>query len=157
MNHVFNGACKLCHRVLDWEVDGQGRNGHWVHTTQDRTNEDHAPVWAPEDAKTAYRCDFCNINEPTFILPCGDFVVPIPGRQDKSVGEWLACGYCAPFLSADEWEMVIERAIAVSPSFRASFKAGVMTHSDARGFLTRLYGEIRTHQQGPLTPWSRPM
>jgi hypothetical protein len=151
----LNGACAVCHRVLDWMQRSDGSGGHWVHTAQDRSNQDHEPVWAPEDAQTEYRCDFCNLNGPTFILPCSDFRIPGPTKQ-HSVGEWLACGTCAPMVSNGEWTDLTERAITVSPSLSVGIQLGELKRADVREWVTAMYRELRQHIIGPLGPWQPP-
>lgn len=148
-----NGACAICHRVLDWETDKDGNNGHWVHTTQDRKVEDHAPVWTPEDASTQYRCDFCNVNDPSFELPCEDFVIPLLDGHHHSVGEWMCCGECAPLVSSGDWDTLMSRVMKVSPSFSSAALGNAM---NGRRFLSALYAEIDHHKIGPLKQWTPP-
>lgn len=149
----LNGACGVCHRVLDWETDLDGSNGHWVHTWQDRAREDHKPEWVPESIDTEYRCDFCNLNDPTFVLPCSDFHVP-NSRNQNSVGEWLACGTCAPMISNDMWADLVERVVTTSPSLTLAIALGEATRSNAREQITMMYRELRKNIQGPLQPWA---
>jgi len=148
----LNGQCAICHRVLDWETDLDGSNGHWVHTFQDRLVEDHEPVWAPEGTDTEFRCDFCNLNGPTFFLPCSDF--QYPSQMGVSVGEWLACGECAPLISQGQWLAVGERAITVSPTIAYQIREGLMSRHQARELINKIYRLVREHATGPLQPWT---
>jgi hypothetical protein len=147
----LNGACAVCHRVLDWVVERDGSNGRWVHTFQDRQHEDHQPVWMPENPETEYRCDFCNVNGPTFVLPCSDFPYPIPGAI--STGEWLACGTCGELISQGKWNELVERAITISPSVAYQIREGLMNRQQSRELITKIYRLVRQHVIGPLEPW----
>jgi hypothetical protein len=91
------------------------------------------------------KCDFCGkegyTRDEYTILPLDRFeVVDVIVNFSKS---WGACPECSPYLVADDWTGLLERAIANHPRGEL-----------VREPLRRTYLEgLRAHQNAPLRGW----
>lgn len=147
------GACGICGRILDWATDQDGSNGHWVHTAQDRINEDHEPLWVPENAiLPTYRCDFCNQDNPEFELPSKDFTIAF---ATESSGVWTCCATCLELITADKWPELVERSIDMSEPILTLLRDGDASKAEIRQFLTGMYAELKRNLTGPPRPLTR--
>lgn len=150
-NEGADGKCAVCHRVLDWVTDLNGRNGHWDHTSQDKKLVDHAPVWASEkDGETLYRCDFCNNDHPEWEIPTKDFT--ILDRNAVSVAEWACCTECKALVEARRWEDLVNRVLVENVILATGLKNGTYTETTLRQFLRGMYGDLSTKMTGPIRP-----
>lgn len=103
-------VCAVCGRVLDLYQAPDGTHSY-MHSMQDRRyGEDHPAVPVAHDQiKPEYRCDFCNTDYPTWILPAKSFELPnVPGNV--SHGDWAACDTCIELIRKWRWESLARRA-----------------------------------------------
>lgn len=129
-----NLVCAVCARVLtDHPLLG------WVHGLQDSPS-DHPPVPASRDViHTRGRCDFCNAEDPAWVVPADSFVA-LPGHG--SDGDWAACESCVAFVRKDDWAGLARHA-----ALRLSTPERKADHV----VLRRLYRELRDNLRGKPT------
>lgn len=131
--------CAVCGRVLDY-ADGQG----WMHSLQDQRSEDHPAVPVPFDSVPMRgRCDFCNLDYPTMIIPARNFEI-MPGHMSN--GDWGACDICCALIEGNRWNRLIDRAVQTTNS------AGPMTQDQLRQSLAHLYKALRKNITGSPKP-----
>lgn len=101
---MINGlVCAVCARVLDSHpVFG------WTHTAQD-SPADHPAVPASRDEiMTRARCDFCNGENPPWVVPASSFVVASGHGSD---GDWAACDSCVKYIQRDDWDGLVRHVV----------------------------------------------
>ncbi|GAB3459147.1 hypothetical protein GCM10027436_65220 [Actinophytocola sediminis] len=125
----------------------------YLHTAQDPDDHPVVPRPAPPDWAGG-RCDFCNDESPTFVLPVRDFVAPnVPGDVtgwDYSQGGWAACTRCAPLIDANRWNALERRWAAAFQQHH-----GIPPSADAATATRALLRTLRTNISGSLTPINR--
>jgi hypothetical protein len=140
--------CGTCRRVLDVQMSVQGAS--YLHTVQDLSDHPVVPIPAPPDW-TGGRCDFCNTDTPTFMLPTRDFAMrPVsdqPTGWDYSRGGWAACDRCAPLIEANRWTELERRWAA---AFQTHY--GIAPTAEATTATRALLGTLRQNITGSLTP-----
>ena len=137
-------VCGVCGRVLDHVTFPDGsRPNFWRHTQADQP-EDHQPVPVlPGEVPTRGRCDFCQAEDPTWVLPARDF--DLVGLPTGSKGDWAACDTCANLISMDRWNALLARAVA-------SWEERHGKDSIAPVFMGRLYRTLRKNITGAIRP-----
>lgn len=131
--------CAVCGRVLDHDSDLG-----WSHSLQDRIAEDHPAVPVPQgEVPIIGRCDFCNTDYPTMVVPARSFVVI--GRN-MSDGDWAACTVCGKLIARNAWIALIERVI------RLSSNGALIPRAVLRQSLVTLYAKLRNNITGPPQP-----
>lgn len=141
--------CGTCRRVVNWFEPVDGSPGRWVHSAQDLA-ADHAVEPVPVDGTVRGRCDFCSVDNPTWVLPARPFeVVKGPGMGFHSVDDtWAACDACAELIRANHWLALVDRVLDTFPT-----EDGKPTLSD-QFMLVALYNTLRRNVTGPLRPIS---
>jgi len=135
--------CGVCGQVLDqWQ-------GGWIHAAELAGKTDHIAVPVDYDERMLVtHCDFCHGEmalADRWVLPAEDFMLP---TGSMSQGAWAACPTCARLIAADDWKGLIDRHMHEQQAKATGFEALVF-----RSFLAQLYGEVKTHQTGPVRPW----
>lgn len=104
-------VCAVCGRTLTTvENTGTGEITY-IHGLQDvLQGEDHPAVpIEPGSEQDRPRCDFCNDEDPTRVVPVRDFGLPsVPGHT--SAAGWAACDTCADLVDRDLWSGLFRRA-----------------------------------------------
>lgn len=102
-------VCRVCKRALErHEVKGETS---WHHHDQDILLG-HAPVpVTPEEAGLVGRCDFCNTDNPGFILPARPFILGRDqlGRAQGFDENWSCCEACAKLIDQNNWSRLGRR------------------------------------------------
>lgn len=135
--------CSICKVIL------VVRSGVYVHASSE-TNADHAAVPEPFDpANAVYKCDFCGVERQdvteAYTLPANDFPDPvIPNAWAR--GGWCACPLCATRLQDDDWDGLLDRALA-------AMGATGGLHAAFQSWLSSLYERLRDNITGPLRPY----
>lgn len=127
-------VCAVCARVLtDHPLLG------WVHGLQD-SPADHPSIPATRDEiHTRSRCDFCNVEDPVWVVPVASFVA-LPGHG--SDGDWAACDTCVAFVRTDDWPgLARHAALRLSTPERKADPAA----------LRHIYQELRANLRGKPT------
>lgn len=108
-DHLPMVICAVCRHALDMLTTEDG--GHYVHTSQDP--DDHEPVPVTPDADWRGRCDFCNEDDPMWMIPARDFSLPeaFGPLSPGSLGNWSACETCKRLIESDQWNRLVTRAI----------------------------------------------
>jgi hypothetical protein len=138
-------VCAVCGRVLDrWEPDDGGA-AQYVHTYQDRKHEDHPAVPATLDEIPGIgRCDFCNNDYPTWVVPVNSFPMPgLPGHN--SDGDWAACETCKTLIVKSRWDTLARRAVDHSSDLR-------VPKVIIRAQLDTMYNRLRRNIKGEPFP-----
>lgn len=131
--------CRHCRRVLNHYADEHGVA--YIHATQDQPADGHQPEPIPmPEGYNEGRCDFCNTDQPGFVLPARDFQVP---GGHMSLGNWAVCAECKPLIERDEWSKLTRRVLEK----RAAM--GGMTEMFA-SVLPPLYRRLRKAISGPI-------
>lgn len=152
LNEELDGACAVCHRALDWVTDRNGNNGHWAHAAQDK-NADHDPVRVSEkDITPIYRCDFCSADNPQFEIPVRDFAKVGGLPNTHSIGEWMICAECKPFVDNDQWSELINHVLERNTTLAEALRRGDYQEKDIRWFLTGTYAEVRVNMISKPVP-----
>jgi hypothetical protein len=134
--------CEVCGRSLDLRSDAEGMA--LVHTAQDAADHEPVPVPMPE-GWTGGRCDFCNGEPPTHVLPARDFAVPGYEEFGESLGDWAACADCAPLIERNQWSALVRRAADAQCALNPfASRAMVERH------LTAVYRRLRRNVTGAL-------
>lgn len=127
-------VCAVCARVLD----NHALLG-WAHTAQDSPADHPAVPVTRSEVQAAHRCDFCNGDDPQWVVPANSFTA-MPGHG--SDGDWAACTTCITYIHKGEWsglaqyaaKQLSKPALPVDPSI-----------------LRALYRELRKNLRGPPT------
>jgi hypothetical protein len=142
-------ACAVCARILHKaEIEGET---HWVHQDLGMGEEsDHPAVPVdPGEVHTQHRCDFCNDDNPTWILPVKPFDITdfqdTMGMDLNTGGNYLACEPCAKLIDKNQWTALQMR---VTQSWRERHGADVP--DEAQTSLGRYYRKIRKNITGGL-------
>jgi hypothetical protein len=60
-------------------------------------------------------CDFCFLEDPTWVVPCEPFTMPHPVKPELTVvsrdDEWAACTACALMIKNNRWPLLVRRAM----------------------------------------------
>lgn len=80
------------------------------------------------------RCDFCNVDHPTWRVPASSFQVA-PGHG--SDGDWAACDSCVELVKVRNWSVLARRA-APAPHLVPALQV--------------LYGTLEQHLLGEPVP-----
>lgn len=147
-------VCAVCARTLECVVPTEnGRDlpelASWRHGIQDSPADHPAvPVEAGE-IHAAMRCDFCNVEDPSWDVPVADFTMSSYEDQPRedSAGGWAACARCAELIQSNQWSALLRHAVA-------SF---MMKHPDAEeaevwADVGKLYRDLRRNMLGPPRP-----
>lgn len=139
-------VCGVCGRVLSyWE--GRG----WMHAFCDLRDEDHPAVPVqPEDIEFIGRCDFCQADHPTFVVPCRPFELEIL-PQHGSTADWAACEVCARLVDAGHWAKLRRRAIRAFERV-----AGEPVQPEVEHAIKLLYAQLRENIEGSSRPLPKP-
>jgi hypothetical protein len=128
----------------------KGGETAWVHEFLG-FDEDHPAVPVEQDEiHTQYRCDFCNVDDPTFKLPttsfdAGQFELPF-GITDVASGQnFLACEPCAQLIDKNQWSSLLMR---VTKSWED--RHGNPMPDVAKTALSRYYRKLRRNITGSL-------
>jgi hypothetical protein len=135
-------ACAVCARVLDARTEGDRLLGY-AHGYSDQAADHVAIPVALHDIDYKGRCDFCNADNPGWVLPARTFQVD-PGSE--SVEGWAACDPCAALLARNEWTRLRKRAV---DSFAAAHPDLTMTSAEIDATLGRIYRLLRPNVLGP--------
>jgi hypothetical protein len=138
-------VCAVCGRALDYynSADPHVDSG-WMHTMQDREHEDHPAVPASlDEIEMVGRCDFCNADEPHWVIPAKTFEV-LPGSMSN--GDWAACDACCELIATRRWESLIRRA-ASSTVYRDTTPQAMVKAS-----LASLYSRLKKNITGEPYP-----
>lgn len=136
--------CAVCGRTLDVFAEYEGStlvSQRWMHGPQDQP-EDHpaVPVTVAETAHVG-RCDFCNVDYPSWELPARDFESPM---GPMSAGAWSACDTCATYLRRGHWSGLIRHlSTIVAPR-------NGLTPTQFRAVITPYYNRLRKNVTGPV-------
>jgi hypothetical protein len=91
------------------------------------------------------RCDFCGAEitskDDITVFPTSEFRIDQYGYWNMSWG-WGGCPECAVYLRNDDWDGLLERAVAAHESGEV-----------ARTVLGAIYQGVRDNQTGPLRGW----
>lgn len=147
MSEPTRMVCGVCGRTLDVITYDRDDEARYRHTMQDmQGGEDHPAV--PVEAGTIAergRCDFCNVDEPTMVVPVESFEYRhLPGHN--SLGDWAACDECARLIGMGYWNLLIKRVLAIDP-MPTRMPPGVH-----RAVLVELYNELGPHITGKPRP-----
>lgn len=140
--------CKICRRVLETTT----RNGEtvWAHHAQDSLTDHPATPVDPADFSPRGRCDFCNDDGPSFVLPAREFIIGRDMERDADVGshgDWSACTPCAVLIEGNRWSALVRR---VKERWEAAH--GVPQPDHLMTANTRLYRMLRSNITGSLRP-----
>lgn len=95
-------VCAVCARVLD---------SHpllgWAHTAQDSPADHPAVPAARSDIQAKHRCDFCNREDPKWVLPARSFKA-VAGHGSE--GDWAACDTCITYIHKGNWSGLAQYA-----------------------------------------------
>jgi hypothetical protein len=135
-------VCQTCNRVLETytSIDRVG----YRHAMQDRDGHPAVPVPMPA-GYTGGRCDFCNVDHPTHVVPARDFRVPVTDTMSR--GNWGACAECAELVRRNHWSALLTR---VARSHERSY--GVSMAPEIKRNLQALYARLQVHISGPVRP-----
>lgn len=143
-------VCAVCGRVLNRFEPDDGSENLWVHSTQDNTpwsGEDHPAIPVPQSEMEGIgRCDFCNRDYPTWVIPALSFEYPgLPGHF--SDGDWAACDTCKVLIEKRRWETVIRRAVEQTQS--------VLPREVLKAKLSTMYSRLARNITGQPYPIKR--
>lgn len=142
-------TCAVCTRILNVYEHPDGTHT-WVHGLQDETEDHPAVPVAPNTLPTAYRCDFCNMDESAYILPSRDF--PLPGAPNTMAGEdWSACAECARLIDLNQWSALMRRSMS-----HWKIQHGEEMSDTRKASLGILWRALRKHITGTLKPFVKP-
>jgi hypothetical protein len=141
--------CTTCNRVLRTITDVHGLT--LAHGEQDPDDHPVVPVLAPEGWADG-RCDFCNGQPVTHVVPARDFTYPpVPGQpagySHRSRGDWAACPACVELVIRDQWTLLRGR-------YRLGFEAqsGSAMPDVIDALIARLHGRLRANITGAPRP-----
>lgn len=148
-------VCAVCARVLSLYESPEGDQS-WVHGLQD---DDHRPVPVdPDEVPVEGRCDFCNMDAPTWNLPVRPFRMPYVRSLQEALdednapiqmsgGDWSACDTCARYLELNQWNSILKRAVA-----KWERDKGTKMPTVVRQSLAGMHRTVRKHVSGSLHP-----
>lgn len=142
-------SCAVCARVLH-ALETTDRGVTWIHSLQDQP-EDHIPIPVePHEVRTAYRCDFCDVDESVYVVGARPF--PVPGSAGTmSSSDWSACAPCAALVEANQWSALARRVMA---SWEKRHGLPMPEHSITA--LRAMYRALRKNLTGRIEPLNRP-
>jgi hypothetical protein len=142
-------SCAVCARVLH-ALETTDRGVTWIHSLQDQP-EDHIPIPVePHEVRTAYRCDFCAVDESVYVVGARPF--PMPGTPNTmSSTDWSACAPCAALVEANQWSALARRVMA---SWEA--RQGLPMPEHAITAIRAMYRALRKNLTGTIEPLNRP-
>lgn len=132
---------KIC-AVCGYPLERLGTTGEWFHARPSWA-EDHLVVPVDiGDVPLSQRCDFCDDQPVTWIILAEEFVLPVPGPPQASMGHWAACETCARAIQAGSWGRVVTRAKERQPQV-------------PRRVIVGMYEELQRHMHGviPYREW----
>lgn len=101
-------VCAVCGRTLSAATLGDGPV-EYIHGLQDSPS-DHPPVPIdPGTERDRPRCDFCNEEDPAFVVPARSFELADIPRSASTKG-WAACDICATLVDMGRWSVLRRRA-----------------------------------------------
>lgn len=137
-------VCVECRRVLDIVFTDDGPR--YDHSVADLADHEPVPVEAP-DGYRGGRCDFCNSDNPSHVLPARSFLTEMP--MHGSDDDWAACTDCAVLIERDQWNRLLDRV------WTCRAERG-QPHGDAeRAATKRLWRTLRKNVTGSLRPIAR--
>ncbi|MGH3985857.1 MAG: hypothetical protein ACRDTZ_00875 [Pseudonocardiaceae bacterium] len=134
--------CQTCGRVLAAKTFAE-QTVVYQHTFQDSLDHDARPTPMPPDYEGG-RCDFCNLDHPSFTVPARSFVTPNTGYGSR--GDWAACATCATLIQRNQWTTLITRVVALAERDHGREVPTLRTE------LGGLYRRLRTNITGALRP-----
>lgn len=140
-------ACAVCARVLHALETERGVT--WIHSLQDQP-EDHMPVPVEQhEVRTAYRCDFCDVDASVWVVEAKPF--PIPSAPGTMSGEnWSACDACKRLIEISQWSALARRVIASWET-----RHGEPMPENAITAMRAMYRALRKHMTGTIRPMTR--
>jgi hypothetical protein len=136
-------ACAVCARILD-----QSRDGKYGHVIVPESDHIAVPV-LPQEIRADWRCDFCSMPRPSWLVPVADFRTP--NGETGSKGPWSACELCALLIRHDDWQGLLRHVIA-----NKTMWTGEVLPVESRPYLAALYRRVAASQLGPPEPWTPP-
>lgn len=137
-------VCAVCGRTLSHVTSPDGP-AEYMHGMQDSPEDHPAVAVDPGTERDRPRCDFCNEDDPTRVVPARSFeLADVP--QSASVRGWAACDTCAALVDTGQWSALTRRA-------RAGFE-GRYGPMDAVGVtaLKGMYRQLRKNVTGASIP-----
>ncbi len=154
--------CRTCERPLEFKVEWYPTGGtiyRWQHITFDPNGPlpfphdvDPVPDVEQPDTEVLGVCDFCSAPNPRWGYKARDFetvsylTLPPAGaglteNSYGSAGAWAACDECADLVDADDFDGILDRAMAGNPSARLALTQGEI---DARrGGLAAMFRNFK--------------
>lgn len=141
-------TCAVCARVLDaYEIDGEVT---WGHTLAGADDDHPAVPVEPDEVQTKYRCDFCNEDEPKWVVPVRPF--PVPDQPGVMSGEnWSACEGCGHLIELNQWTALLRR---VAESWER--RHGLPMLPEVKTGLSSVYRVLRKNITGSMRPVEKP-